>query len=115
EEGRLAPCVQRVEALFRFAGRPRVERMHVDAEGAPVDLRRAQLQQVHELVIQSAVGEVLLERQHRLVGFLAELPVVEAGFHRTILYNPRMSRAGLWRLWRMSFALIAAALAILPV
>src|SRR4051794_24721760 len=43
EEGRLAPGVQRVDPLLRLPRRPGVLRVHVDAIGAAVDLRRPDL------------------------------------------------------------------------
>jgi hypothetical protein len=41
----------------------------------------AQLEQVHELVVEPAAGQMLFERQHRLQCGRAELTVVEACLH----------------------------------
>src|SRR5438067_1572631 len=57
KERRLAPRVERIEPLLGLALRARVDRVHVDAERAAVDLRGAQLQEVDELVIEPAGGD----------------------------------------------------------
>ena len=78
EERRVAPGVERVEPLLGLARGTGVDSVHVDAVGAAVDLRRAQLQQVHERVIEAAGGEMLLEREHCLQRAPAELLIINA-------------------------------------
>ena len=62
--GRLAPGGQQVQALLVLAGGARVLAVHVQAEGAAVDLRDARLHQLQQRVIQPAAARVLLQPQH---------------------------------------------------
>jgi RNA polymerase sigma-70 factor, ECF subfamily len=66
EEGRLAPHRDGVQPLLRLPGDARVLRVHVDAERAAVQVRRAQLHEVEEAVLEAAAAHVLLEREHRI-------------------------------------------------
>jgi hypothetical protein len=52
--GRLVPGVEQEEALLALAAGQGVARVHVDAEGAAVDLRRAGLHQLDERMLEPA-------------------------------------------------------------
>lgn len=66
-KGRLAPGIQGIQALLGLAEGAGIFRMHVNAIGAAVDLRGAQLQQVELFVIEATGGEIFFEAEH---GFL---------------------------------------------
>ena len=51
-EGRLAPSVEQVEPLLGLARGPQVLRVHVEAVGAAVDLRHAEIQEVEQRLLQ---------------------------------------------------------------
>jgi len=84
EKRRFLPCRQGIEALFRFAARAGVDRVHVDAEGAVIDLRRAHLHQFEQLGIDVEMVRRLRQFQHRLIGFRRGLGVVEQSGHRLV-------------------------------
>src|SRR5262249_39771732 len=69
------------EPVFGLGGRARVLPVHVDAIRASVELRRAQLDQVEQRVLEAAFRDVALEREHRAVGVGGGLGEVEAWFH----------------------------------
>src|ERR1700730_17138729 len=58
----LAPGIQFVETLLSLAESSCILGMHVDTIRASIDLRRAQFQQMDQLVIEAAGGNVLLQR-----------------------------------------------------
>src|SRR5690606_34606231 len=75
------PGVEPEQPLRRIPAGHRVLRVHVDAVAAPVDLRRAQLDQVQQAVVDARAGEVSLEVEQRLVAAGRVLGGVEACFH----------------------------------
>ena len=70
-ERRLPPGAQPVDPLLGLAEGARVLGVHVEAVGTAVDLRCADLHQLHQGVLESAGLHLALQREHRLA---------EAGF-----------------------------------
>jgi hypothetical protein len=63
------PGVEHVEPHLRLAMLAQIGAVHMDAKGAAVDLRDAQLDQFHQHRIEPAGVESGLQRVHRLDGF----------------------------------------------
>src|SRR5205823_304985 len=57
-----------VEPLLRLSARPRVLGVHVEAVCTAVDLRSAHLEQVHELFLDAAFADELLQPKHCMIG-----------------------------------------------
>src|SRR6266852_2353695 len=76
-----APGIQLIEALFGLSKRAGVFRMHVNAISAAVDLRRAQLQQVEQLVFEAARGKIFFQPIHSSLGLGSKFHVVNPGLH----------------------------------
>ena len=78
--------------------------VHVDAEGAAVDLRRAQLEEVQEARLDHAF-QIILERHDGFVGFRRRLAGIQSRLHgakgngyRVALARGRLARAAVRRL-----------------
>src|SRR6516225_8726887 len=67
-DGRLSPDAHEVDPLFAQSVVARFLRVHVDAIGASVDLRGAQLDEVDKALLKSGILNVLLEGGDGLVG-----------------------------------------------
>src|SRR5690606_1582427 len=80
-EGRLAPGVERVQALLGFAFGARILAVHVDAVRAAVDLRGAHLHEAEQAVLQARAVDVFLQLHHRLDRFRGNTEVVDTGCH----------------------------------
>jgi hypothetical protein len=92
KNGVFRPRVERVQALFRFAHGPSIQRMHVQAVGASVDLRGPHLDQVEQLVLQAAPGQILFQVEQRLHRLLSEFPVVDTRLHGDTSLKPSYMR-----------------------
>src|ERR1035437_4307256 len=66
EERCLSPRAQRVEPLFGLARGARVLRMHVEAVGAAVELRRPRLHEFEQPMIKPGLARMAFEREHDL-------------------------------------------------
>ena len=84
-----APRVKRVEALFGFTYSAQVLPVHVEAVGASVDLRSAQLDQVQQGRFESGVMKELLQLQHGVIGAGCKMCEIEA--HTNILVASRLT------------------------
>jgi len=82
EERRFPPGVEEVEPLLRLAAGAGILGVHVEAEGAAVDLRGAGLHQLDQAVLQPAVLQDLFELHHRLQGAGGDFEGHQPGFHR---------------------------------
>jgi hypothetical protein len=81
EEGRLAPGVEGVEALLGFSGSTRVDGMHVQAISTAVDLRGAHFDEMDELGLEAAFGDVFFQGKHGVERALGEFSVVDTWLH----------------------------------
>src|SRR5215217_2450409 len=81
EERRLAPGVERIEALLAFARSPCVLGVHVYAERAAVDLGRAHPHQLKKSRLEPALAYVTFERLHGLHRPRRHLCVLYPRFH----------------------------------
>src|SRR5882762_235208 len=80
-EGRLTPGIEFVQPLFRLAHCARILGMHVNAVRAAIDLRSAHLDQMNQLVIKPAFGDIFLQRIQRFLRFRCVFPIVNSRFH----------------------------------
>src|SRR5690606_8101608 len=67
EERRLAPGAERVDALLGLAGCPRIFRVHVDAVGARVDLRGANLHELEQRRFEPTLADLRRQLAHGAV------------------------------------------------
>jgi hypothetical protein len=84
-ERTFAPRRQAVKPLLSLTGGPGVLGVHVDAEGAPIDLRRAKLDQLDQRPLQARAVQVKLQRNQCLVTVGRDGLRVETGLHRRLL------------------------------
>ena len=68
-ERRLAPGVEDVDPLFRLSCRAGVDRVHVEAIRAAVDLRGADLDELQQRVFQAGALRELVQSEHRAIAF----------------------------------------------
>src|SRR5580765_546950 len=80
-ESGFAPDAEAVQALLAFARRARFAQMQVDAVGAAVDLRDADLDEQAQLRIEPAALQIGTHVGERLHGLGRSLAMVEAGLH----------------------------------
>jgi hypothetical protein len=81
KEGSLAPGFKRVQALLGFTRGASVDRMHVEAVRAAVDLRGAHFDEVHEFWVETAFGDVLFEAEQVPEWLLREFSLVDSRLH----------------------------------
>jgi hypothetical protein len=55
--------------------------MHIDTEGAAVDLRGAQLQQVKQLMFEATGGQIFFQVIHGFQRFGSEFQILNSGLH----------------------------------
>ena len=85
EEGSLAPGFEGVQALLGFAGGAGVEGMHVEAVGATVDLRGTHFDEMEELWLEPALGDVLFNGEQVLERLLSVFAVIDARLYGFLL------------------------------
>jgi hypothetical protein len=82
EKAGFAPDAQAMQALLALAAVAGILAVHVDAEGAAIQLRGAQADQLQQRQLDIAAGQRLLQAEHGLVGgggFGA--PIIDTGGH----------------------------------
>lgn len=78
-ERSFAPGIEKVDALFRFAGKTCVFGVHVKAVAAAVELRGANVDEVNEAMVKAALHDKLPEAGEGYESFGVDAPGVKAG------------------------------------
>jgi hypothetical protein len=83
-DGRLAEHGEQIDALRALAGGVEILAVHVDAEGAAVDLRDAQVHEVEEPAVEAGRLQVALDAEERAVRVRGDVLVAEALRHGSL-------------------------------
>src|SRR3546814_743105 len=93
-ERALAPGIEQIDGFFAFTHLSCLGRVHVDAIGAAVDLRRPYLHEFDQARFETALVDAFAQRQHRLQVGCGGSEGVESGFHRHVILRSALPRSG---------------------